>query len=51
MKPVDILIIIIIAAACFLAIRRLVINKRQGKLCSGCSADCSCCTNKTKLRN
>lgn len=43
MKPIDIALIIIIVAICLLAIRRMIVNKRNGKSCSGCCEFCNKC--------
>ena len=40
MKPIDILLLLIIAAAVALAVRRLIINRKTGT----CSCGCEGCT-------
>ncbi|MBR3397130.1 MAG: FeoB-associated Cys-rich membrane protein [Lachnospiraceae bacterium] len=44
MNGLDILLIIIIAAAVALAVRRLRADRKKGKLCPGCSDGCSACS-------
>ena len=43
MNAFDIILIIVIAAALAAAIHRVIKNRRQGKLCSGCCGECSSC--------
>ena len=44
MNPVDIILVVLIAAAVFFAVRKVVTDKKRGKSCSCgcsmCSADC-----------
>ena len=51
MNPVDILLIVILAAAVALALRRVVKNRRRGGCscgCEGCSGSCPAQQNKTQ---
>ena len=50
MNPVDILLIVILAAAVALALRRVVKNRRKGCSCGceGCSGSCPAQQNKSQ---
>lgn len=43
MGTLDILLLLLIGAVLALAVRRILLNKRQGKSCSGCCEGCSGC--------
>ncbi len=44
MGTLDILLLLLIAAALALAVRRIVLTRRQGKSCSGCCEGCTGCS-------
>lgn len=44
MNAWDIIIIAVVAFCVFLAVRRIVANKKSGKGCCGCSSSCSSCS-------
>jgi hypothetical protein len=43
MNMIDVILLVLIGLAVFFAIRRMWLNKKSGKLCSGCSGSCDCC--------
>ena len=43
MNALDIMMIVLIGAALTAAVLRIRKNRRQGRICSGCSLDCASC--------
>lgn len=43
MNALDVLLIVLIGAALVAAVLKIRKNRRQGKICSGCSLDCASC--------
>ena len=43
MKLIDVILILLVALAVGLAVRRVVVNKKSGKSCSACGQSGSCC--------
>lgn len=46
LNAVDVLLLVLIGLLLALAVRRMVKNRREGKLCSGCTGSCPECGKK-----